>query len=284
MSLRTVLLHLRVHFSLFLMPVFWFAVSQTPHPDWSRVWAVGLILHLLLYPASHAYNSYYDKDEGPVGGLAAPPPVSKALLWVAWGLDALALGLGTWLGWPFVVYLLLYGFMSKAYSSDRIRLKKYPIISWLVVGTCQGGLTYAATYLAVGQLPLGTLLDARVGLAVLLSTLNLLAIYPITQVYQHDEDARRGDLTLSRLLGIRGTFVCTLLIFSLSMAGFWVYFGGGAAFYWLATLMAPTSAYFLSWYVRVRRQESEANFQSTMWMTALAGLGLNLFFMALTWL
>ncbi len=284
MTLRSVLLHLRVHFSLFLMPVFWFAVSQVSQPDWGRVWAVGVILHLLLYPASHAFNSYYDKDEGPVGGLAVPPPVSKTLWYVAWLLDVLALLLGTWLGWPFVVYLLVYGFTSKAYSHDRIRLKKYPVLSWLVVGTCQGGLTYAATYQAVSQDPISALLTPDVGLAALLSTLNILAIYPITQIYQHNDDAKRGDLTLSRLLGVRGTFICTLVIFSISITGFYLYLEGGIAFFWLVGLLLPTAAYFLSWYVRVWRNVGQANFQSTMWMTALAGLGLNAFFIILTFL
>ncbi|WP_425291083.1 UbiA family prenyltransferase [Spirosoma linguale] len=278
MSLRAVWLHLRVPFSFFLMPVFWFALSQSAHPDAGRTWAVFLIIHLLLYPASHAYNSYYDKDTESIGLLATPPPVDRTLLWVAWGLDAVALLHGLWVGWPFVAYLLVYGFISKAYSHDRMRLKKYPVLSWLIVGLCQGGLTFLATYQAINQVPISHLLNTNLMLAASLCSLNILAIYPITQVYQHAEDSRRGDLTMSRWLGIRGTFGCTGLIFTLATAGFYVFYRGQAPFYGLQICLLPATLFFVIWYSHVHRDARLANYTSAMRMTLLAGIGLNLFF------
>jgi 4-hydroxybenzoate polyprenyltransferase len=281
MSLRDVGLHLRVPFSFFLLPVFWFALSQSPHPDWGRTWAVVLIIHLLLYPASHAYNSYYDKDEGSIGMLATPPPVDRTLWWVAQGLDVLALLLGLWVGWPFVGYLLVYGLLSKAYSYDRIRLKKYPVLSWLIVGSCQGGLTYLATYQAINQVAVAALFQPPLLLAATLCSLNILAVYPLTQVYQHAEDGRRGDLTMSRLLGIRGTFGCTAILFALTMIGFYSFFRGQAPFYGLQLCLLPATLYFVWWYSRVHRNPDAADYRSAMRMTLLAGIGLNLFFMIL---
>lgn len=281
MSLRDIGLHLRVPFSFFLLPVFWFALSQSPHPDAFRTWAVVLIIHLLLYPASHAYNSYYDKDEDSIGMLASPPPVDRTLWWVAQGLDALALLLGIAVGWPFVGYLLVYGLISKAYSYDRIRLKKYPVLSWLIVGSCQGGLTYLATYQAINQIPLAGLFQPPLLLAATLCSLNILAVYPITQVYQHAEDGRRGDLTMSRLLGIRGTFGCTAILFALTMIGFYSFFHGQAPFYGLQLCLLPATVYFVIWYGRVHRNPNAADYRSAMRMTLLAGIGLNLFFMIL---
>ncbi|GAA4410739.1 hypothetical protein GCM10023187_35710 [Nibrella viscosa] len=284
MTARAVWLHLRVPFSFFLLPVFWFALSQSPQSDTGRALAVVLIIHLLLYPASNAYNSYYDKDEGSIGILETPPPVDRTLFYVAWGLDIVALVLGAFIGWPFVLYLLIYGTISKAYSNDRIRLKKYPILSWLVVGTFQGGLTYLMTYQAINNLPLRALADPRPLLAALLCTLNLLAIYPITQVYQHDEDSRRGDLTMSRLLGIRGTFVCAIVMFGLSVTGYYFYFEGGSPFYMLLGYLLPAAGFFLFWFWQVYHDAGKASFRSAMRMTLLAGLGLNAFFLTLLWL
>ncbi|GAA4448792.1 hypothetical protein GCM10023189_07160 [Nibrella saemangeumensis] len=281
MTARAVWLHLRVPFSFFLLPVFWFALSQSPQSDTGRALAVVLIIHLLLYPASNAYNSYYDKDEGSIGILEAPPPVDRTLFYVAWGLDLIALVLGAFIGWPFVLYLLVYGAISKAYSNDRIRLKKYPVISWLVVGFFQGGFTYLMTYQAINDLPLWALTEPRPLLAGLLCTLNLLAIYPITQVYQHDEDSRRGDLTMSRLLGIRGTFVCAIAMFGLSVTGYYFYFEGGSPFYMLLGYLLPAAGFFLFWYWQVYHDTGKANFRSAMRMTLLAGLGLNAFFLTL---
>lgn len=283
MSLRDVWLHLRVPFSFFLMPVFWFAVSQAPHVDALKAGLVFFIIHGLVYPASHAYNSYYDKDEDSIGLLATPPPVDRTLWWVAWGLDGLALLLGAFVGWPFVGYLLVYGFLSKAYSYEGIRLKKYPLTSWLIVGLCQGSLTYLATYQAIGQLSLMETVQPHPLLAAGLCALNILAIYPITQVYQHDEDGRRGDLTLSRWLGIRGTFWCTGLVFSGAVAGFYVYFRGQLPFFALQLCLLPATLFFVSWYSRVHRNPSAVSFRQAMRMTLLAGIGLNLFFVLL-WL
>ncbi len=282
MTLRAILLHLRLPFSLFLLPVFLFALSQSSSPDMGLTIAVFLIIHLLLYPASNAYNSYYDKDEGSIGILENPPAVDKTLFWVALALDGLALILGAFVGWPFVAYLLIYGLISKAYSHDRIRLKKYPVLSWLVVGFFQGGFTFLATIQTINQAPvMAVLTDTRLWLAAMLCTLNLLAVYPITQIYQHDEDARRDDLTMSRLLGIGGTFVCALLMFSLSITGFYVFFGGQWPFFALVGFLTPAILFFVAWYLRVRKDESRADFRSAMTMTLLAGLGLNGFFLLL---
>ncbi len=284
MSLRAIWLHLRVPFSVFLLPVFWFALSQSTAPDTFRVVAVLLIVHLLLYPASNAYNSYFDKDEGAIGLLETPPPVDQTLFYVAWGLDVLALLLGLFVGWPFVAGLFIYGLISKAYSNDRIRLKKYPVASWLIVGFFQGGFTYLMTYQAINNLPITDLLTLHSILAALLCTLNCLALYPITQVYQHEEDARRGDLTLSRLLGVRGTFVCAVAVFAVSLTGFYVYFEGKSPFYLLLAFILPAMAFFLIWYVQVHRDSNRADFRSAMRMTMLAGLGLNGFFLTLLFL
>jgi 1,4-dihydroxy-2-naphthoate octaprenyltransferase len=284
MTFRAVYQHLRLPFSFFLLPVFLFALSQLPAPDAGRVVAVFLIIHLLLYPASNAYNSYFDKDEGPIGLLETPPPVDRMLYRTALGFDAVALLAGAFVGGWFVAYLLIYGLISKAYSHPGIRLKKYPVVSWLVVSAFQGAFTFLATLQAVGQVPLPALTNPRWLLAALLCTLNLLAIYPITQIYQHDEDARRGDLTLSRLLGVRGTFVCAMLLFTASLSGFYLFFGGRFPFWLLLGLLLPAAVFFLTWFRRTERDRQAANFGSAMWLTGLAGLGLNLFFLILLFL
>ena len=283
MTIRAIWLHLRVPFSFFLLPVYWFALSQSTTPTTWRAVGVFFIIHFLLYPASNAYNSYYDKDEGSIGILENPPPVDLTLYYVAWGIDLLALVLGTLIGWPFVAYLLVYGLISKAYSHDRIRIKKYPLASWLIVGLFQGGFTYLMTYQAINDAPLAALTTPNLLLAAGLCSLNILAVYPITQVYQHEEDARRGDLTMSRLLGIRGTFACTMSVFMISLLGFYIYFEGQSSFYLLLAFLLPTVLFFLNWYRLVLHDSRRADFRSAMLMTLLSGIGLNGFFLTL-WL
>lgn len=284
MSLRTIWLHLRVPFSFFLLPIFWFALSQSARPDWARAVAVLLIVHLLLYPASNAYNSYFDKDEDSIGGLEKPPPVTTALYWTSWVLDIVALVLSAFVNWPFVVYLLVYGFITKAYSYDGIRLKKYPILSWLLISALQGGITYVMTYVSINNLPLAAALEPRLLFGGLLGTLNLMALYPVTQVYQHAEDTRRGDRTISRMLGIRGTFICAVVMFSLAVVTFYVYFGGSAQFFLYILFLSPAVIFFLNWFWRVYHDEHQANYRTTMRMMWLAGICQNTFFLTLVFL
>ncbi len=283
--LRDTLVHLRLPFSLFLAPVFFFALSEAEDIDPMNALWVFIILHLLLFPASNAYNSYYDKDEGSIGLIEKPPPVSDLLLYIAIGMDlaAIILSLLLELGATFTLYLVLYGLVSKAYSHPRIRLKKYPVVSLLTVVLFQGFYTFLASYDAISGAagPMthqGTLLPA------ILCSCNLVAVYPLTQIYQHEEDRKHGDLTYSMLVGIRGTFRHAAAFFTLSFIGFgYFYLSENRAVSWLlfSVFMLPSVIFFLYWWKKTSTDISEASYRNTMRMNALASAGLNFFFILL---
>lgn len=279
---RSAWLHLRIPFSFFLLPVFLFSLALSPSPDPIRVFWVFFIIHLLLYPASNGYNSYFDKDEGSIGGLRNPPPVDRGLYTLALLLDGLALVMGGILiGLQFAVMLLIYGLVSKAYSHPLVRLKKFPIVGWLAAGLFQGLFTFVMCYLGINGVSVGAALTPKIFYAGLLATAMLLGNYPVTQVYQHDEDAKRGDLTISRLLGIRGTFYFVGLVFILVFAGFIAYltfyFGLRHSLIFGISVM-PVVLFFTAWMVKVHRDASMADFSRTMWMNFLSAICLNVFF------
>ncbi len=283
---RSTLLHLRIPFSFFLLPIFLFAVAVSPHWQGWRVGLVFFILHFLLYPASNGYNSYYDKDEDSIGGLEKPPPVSKELWYASLALDAAALLLGFVLGWWFVLALLVYGTISKMYSHTDIRLKKYPILSWLLASFFQGTFTFFMTYQAVNQVDIQVLGDIQILFPAVLSMLFLGGSYPMTQVYQHAEDARRGDQTLSRMLGIRGTFLFAAIAFQISAAGFWYFFHtwyNDWYFVGFLACLSPGLVHFLIWTTRVWKDPAAADFRNTMRLNWLTAIGLNVFFVGV-WL
>ena len=122
---KSTILHLRIPFSFYLMPVFCFATAVAQPDDWMKVFGVFVILHLLVYPASNGYNSYYDKDEESIGGLEKPPPVDKELLYVSLVLDALAVLLSLFISYWFALGIFIYGMVSNEYSYDKTRLKKF---------------------------------------------------------------------------------------------------------------------------------------------------------------
>lgn len=275
---RSTWLHLRVPFSFYLLPVFCFALSQAASIHLARAAGVFAILHLLVYPASNGFNSYYDRDEGSIGGLERPPPVTRELLAVSLGLDALALVLGLGLlGWRFAGMLLGFGLASKAYSHPGIRLKRRPWAGWLTVLFFQGGFTYAMILVGLGDLRYGALLTGAVLAPAALSSLMFGGAYPLTQIYQHAEDARRGDDTVSRILGVRGTFGLSAVMLALALAAFFLYFealGRRRDFYLVAAFMSPAALYGGAWFLRVLGDATAADFRSTMRLNRISAAAL----------
>lgn len=282
-AFRDTLVHLRLPFSAFLAPVYFFALSESPGIGRSDALWVFIILHLLLFPASNAYNSYYDKDEGSIGLIEKPPPVSGMLLYTAIGMDlaAIILSLLLGLGTTFTIYLVLYGLVSKAYSHPRIRLKKYPVASLLTVALFQGLYTFLAVYYTISPAAPGPAADPGIFLPALLCSCNLIAVYPLTQIYQHEEDRKHGDFTYSMLVGIGGTFRHAAVFFTLSFIGFgYLYLSGNRGVSWLlfSVFMLPAVVFFLYWWRKTAADISEASYRNTMRMNALASAGLNVFF------
>jgi hypothetical protein len=146
---RSAIAHLRFVFSLFLMPVYLFAYSQTLVINATSALLVFLIWHVLAFPASNGYNSYFDKDEESIGLLDKPPVVDISLYYFSLLLEVTAFLLGLLVSWQFALAVLLYGIMSKLYSHPKTRLKKYPIISFLTVFIFQGCFVYWTTYTAI---------------------------------------------------------------------------------------------------------------------------------------
>lgn len=282
---RSTLLHLRFPFSYFLLPVFLFALAISPNLDGQRLFWTFFILHFLLYPASNGYNSYFDKDEQSIGGLKNPPPVKKELYYVAISIDVLAIIVGyLTINTTFSVMLLLYGLVSKAYSHPSTRLKKYPVVGWITAGFFQGFFTLLMSYIGINDFALAESWNDKTAIAAALATAMLLGNYPMTQVYQHEEDAKRGDKTFSLMLGVRGTFYFVAMVFTLVTMGFFLYFNKFfSLWYGLVFVLAltPVLAFYFYWLSRVLHDISRADYSHTMWLNFISSTCLNFFFVYL---
>jgi len=280
--MSSTLLHLRFPFSYFLLPVYLFALGISPNfGESSLLWSF-LIVHFLLYPASNGFNSYFDKDDTSIGGLKNPPPVNASLYYTSLIMDAAAVALAFWkINLLFALLVLTYGLVSKAYSHPVVRLKKYPLAGWLTVGIFQGFFAFLMCYIGINGYAIDNLLHARVMLPAALTSLMLLGSYPMTQVYQHDADLKHGDYTLSRWLGIRGTFIFVQIVFGLATVGFVYYFATSfSADIAYAFLLAqiPVVLFFMIWFWQVWRDATQADHRRTMWLNFLSATCLNGFF------
>ena len=277
-------LHLRVGFSVFLLPVFLFSLAFVEDLEVGRAALVLVVLHLFLYPSSNAYNSYYDKDEDSIGGLRRPPKVDEGLFYLSLVFLALSLLLGLMINLAFSSMLLVYSLVSMAYSHPAIRIKKYPYGSWLIAGLFQGSFTFVMAYSGLTVSGWGNFVEPFVLIPGFLTTLLLWSAYPLTQVYQHQEDGQRGDRTLSLSLGIQRTFVFSAVWFLISGAAFAWYFVELRDQVWalwgFLAAMAPVLLYFTVWFYFVRSNPSKyASYSWVMWMNRISAIALNGFFL-----
>jgi 1,4-dihydroxy-2-naphthoate octaprenyltransferase len=282
MMQTSTLLHLRIPFSFFLLPVFLFALSISAPPSFFNFLLVLIIVHLFLYPASNGYNSFFDKDKSSIGGLEFPPEVSRELYFTSLILDTVAILLGFLVNWHFAVMLFVYGIISKAYSHPGIRLKKYPFIGWFMAGFFQGFFTFLMVYIGINNIYLHEIANLQIYYAASLTSLLLWGSYPMTQIYQHEEDGQRGDHTLSLILGIKGTFYFTAIVFLVSNLAFILFY---LTFYSLTSALAfqlfivPMLIYFLYWYSKVHKEKKQANYRNTMRLNLISAICLNTFFL-----
>ena len=274
---------LRIPFSIFLSPLYFFALSQVPHINWGRAGLIFFILHFLIYPASNGYNSYMDRDIESIGGIEKPPPPSRQLFLLTIVLDVAAILLSVLIHPLFAAFMLLYIGASKAYSYRGIRLKKYPVIGYLTVIIFQGALTFALVY--YGSNANKVFFIPWQGMVI--CALLIGGFYPLTQIYQHKQDLADGVATISYKLGYTGTFIFCAVIYSLAwlfMAQFFINKGEENKLLVVSIFFVPIIVYFIQWFLQVKKNRAAASFKNTMKMNWLAATCTNTaFIILLTW-
>ncbi|MBC7744224.1 MAG: UbiA prenyltransferase family protein [Flavobacterium sp.] len=278
---RSALVHMRFFFSVFLLPIFLFALSQAPQIITLNAILTFFIWHIFVYPASNGYNSYFDKDKGSIALVENPPQVDKSLYVFSLLLDLVAIILALVVSVELLIAVVLYGLFSKLYSHPLTRLKKYPVISFLIIFIFQGACVYWSSYAAISGLSISQGWNINFFLAGLICSCLIGATYPLTQVYQQKEDAERGDKTLSLFLGIRGSFIFSGLLFVLAtllLYMYWINLEMPLYFWYFLFFVIPVLALFLNWAVKVWRDEKEANFKNMSRMTFLSGFMMLLYF------
>jgi 4-hydroxybenzoate polyprenyltransferase len=144
-----------------------------------------------------------------------------------------------------------------------IRLKAVPGVDWLVNMVGFGLLTPYAGWAMTGREVAGPGRIVLIAFALLFGSL-----YPLTQIYQLDEDRRRGDRTLASALGLDRSLalaivMAALAFLGLAVAGATSAWGGGAHGWsrWaaLASAAAAWAVVLLPWWRRRKTLDSAAH-------------------------
>ncbi len=167
-----------------------------------------------------ALNSAFDRDEGDIGYLRSPPAPPAHLAVFALALMAAGQLLALTLPPGFALVYAACFLMSLMYSVPPLRFKAVAGVDWVINMWGFGAFTPYAGWAATGR-PL----DLAHGLVLLGFCPLFAALYPLTQIYQFDEDRRRGDRTLALILGLRASLLAavaaTLVAFGLFAAAAW---------------------------------------------------------------
>jgi 1,4-dihydroxy-2-naphthoate octaprenyltransferase len=225
-----------------------------------------------------------DDDKGSIGGIKNPTKVSKAMFPVTIVMDIIALLL-TIINFGFLVLFLLslYILASRAYSYRGIRLKQYPIVGYFTVAIFQGPVIYALVRLALNK---DIVWNQETVISSIISFLLIGAGYPISQIYQHKQDKEDGVYTLSMLLGIRGTFIFSGILFFIQASLLTYYFslikGDVQSLIIFFICLLPVLFQFNIWMLKSFKDESYANYENTMKTNILGAVAMNIFFIYLT--
>jgi len=168
---------------------------------------LGLVLWVVfLNGGTLALNSAFDRDEGDIAYLRQPPTPPRGLAAFSLALmgagQIAALPLPAGFGLAYCTCFVL----SILYSVPPVRLKAVAGADWVINMLGFGTLTPYAGWAATG-VPV----DAARGLVLLAFCPLFAALYPLTQLYQFDEDLRRGDRTLASVLGMARSLDAAIL-------------------------------------------------------------------------
>ena len=216
---------LRLPYQLQLGPIFAWGFllgggSFASSAETLRFVVVFLIFHIGAFGGMTALNSFYDRDETPVGGMWAPPKIPPKLGLFAWLIQLGGLVLLLPLGWKLSLIYAALLVLSWLYSHPKPRGKGHPWKSLAIVSVGQGVLdclagafatsTFATSELVTSELVTSDLALSSTGFAGAFwfgcvgATLTVAAFFPLTQLYQAAEDAQNGDKTLALWLLKRG--------------------------------------------------------------------------------
>ena len=209
--------HLRWPYqTLLLSGAYGLSIIFVSAPDLGLFSKYFFLWHLGLYGGATAFNSYWDKDKGPIGGLKNPPPMRPWMRWASLLMMVLPapilihdICLTILPMASFGVYSLSF-FLFWAYSSPVLRWKGHPYLSLIVIFLSTGTSGFFMGYFASN----GILLSLHSALAAFGVASILVSLYPISQLFQLDEDSKRGDLTLALLIGVKGVRTFYFIMYS----------------------------------------------------------------------
>jgi 1,4-dihydroxy-2-naphthoate octaprenyltransferase len=209
-----------------------------------------------------------------------PPAPTRQLFYLTAVLDVMAVVLSFFVNTVFAICIAANILASRAYSFRGIRLKKYAVTGFLTVIIFQGAITY---FMVFHGSKADQILDVP-WRGMLISSLLFGGFYPLTQIYQHEQDLKDGVETISFKLGINGTFVFSGIMYAMAELALFYYFLAKHQpmhFIILQIFFVPIVVYFIYWWKKVLVSINNASFRYSLRMNFIAAISTNAAFILL---
>lgn len=167
---------------------------------------LAFVSWLLLCVGLTIFNSYYDKDEAPVGGMVHPPKVTEGLFWGSLILQIIALVIAVFISRTFFLLALFMYVVFFLYSHRMFRFKSNGYAAVFL-----NGLLGACTILAASSLG-GSLLRPEILCGAATAFFFKCSVYMMMQVHQIEEDTLRGDKSIAVMYGRKRTLTASLVM------------------------------------------------------------------------
>lgn len=219
--------------------------------EWKTA-ALGLTLWVIfLNGGTLAINSAYDDDTDDIGYLEAPPPPPRHLVAFSIGLMAIGQIGALAIGPRFAIAYAICFLMSVLYSVPPFRFKAIAGADWIINMWGFGTITPFAGW-ALTDRPLEPW-----AILVLLGFCPLFAaLYPLTQIYQIEEDLARGDRTLTIALGVDRALAIAIAATTLAFGIFGAAIAIGPAGRWWPAILVPLAAWLAVLIPWLRRHQT----------------------------
>src|SRR5262245_6138910 len=156
-DLKSIFVHVRWPIQSYVLLGFLFG-SLVARVPFSLQVLLAFLSWLLICGGLTVFNSYYDKDEAPVGGMANPPKVTSALLYGSLTMEAIGLIIALFINRAFAALAVVTIIIYFMYSHKSFRLKSNGYMA-VILNAILGMLTVlAAAVLSSNALTIPVLL------------------------------------------------------------------------------------------------------------------------------
>lgn len=272
-------IHLRIHYQILILSGgYLIAALVVEDVNWTQFCLQFINVHVLLFGGATAYNSWHDKDEGPIGGLKSPPTMQRWMWPMSLVIQLIGLIWAITVNWNFMAIYAVSMLFFWLYSSPLARWKGKPILSLAAIGISTGTNSFFMGFLAAGGYPITWFEDlTALGVACL-----VLSLYPVSQVFQTDEDIKRGDETFAVRFKLKGVKWLFTVLFPLGTAiltiSLFISRGFAGLIFGAVGMLAYLIILYLVWHLKGK----ESEYSMVMRVKFLASLSFVAFI--LTWI